>query len=78
MENNLIVPDWFVIWFETEFGEIESFTVGDLLRHHRFGKHQVYTALASGNLGGIKAGGKWIIPRPALRDWLIENFNLNF
>ncbi len=76
MENNLIIPDWFASWFCAEFGETESFSVRDLRCY--FGKHQIYTALTTGSLGGIKAGGKWIVPRPALRDWLLENFNLNF
>lgn len=72
----MLEPQWFDTWFAEHFprrhyGPLE---VADALG---VDKNVIYRALAFGELDGIRTGRKWIIPRQAVRDWLLERVSVN-
>lgn len=73
-----IVPDWFDEWFDTHFRDGRDIVTPSMLVRLGIRKDQIYTALSVGELEGFKPFGRWMIPRPALRTWLLKSHNLNF
>jgi hypothetical protein len=77
--TELLIPEWFEEWFDRLF-PVEEEPYGPLLVASRLkvNKNVVYRALLSGELEGIKCIGRWVIPRRALKKWLLERYSLNF
>ena len=70
-------PRWFSLWFERVFGHQDAYLPSDVARRLGRSPHVVYRAIRSGNLGALRLGPRtYVIPRPALVDWLCRNLNL--
>ena len=74
-----LIPEWFEEWFNEKFPESEEpykpLFVAEVLK---IDKNVVYRALLMGELEAIRvATGRWVIPRSALKKWLIERYSLN-
>lgn len=69
-------PDWFEEWFSKTFTEA-AYSPRDLRRWLRMNRNGVYRALQTAELEGFRRGGRWVIPRPALRSWLLNGYTLN-
>lgn len=74
----MLEPQWFNNWFNHRFPphrpSFGPLCVADKLD---IDKNVVYRALACGELDGIRTGRKWIVPRDALRQWLLERVSIN-
>ena len=69
------VPSWFDDWFEETFPEPDGagYTGRELARLLGRSTDTVYAALYAGALEGSRVSGRgWLIPRPAVRLWLLE------
>ncbi|AOY57202.1 MULTISPECIES: excisionase family DNA-binding protein [Desulfococcus] len=71
-----ITPEWFDTWFDAKFPE-EEYGPKDIRRIMGIGKSRVYRAIDSGELEAIRVGTWWLVPRPALKAWLLAGYNLN-
>ncbi len=69
-----IIPDWFPAWFDNLFQK-ETTTPSYIHRRLGIQKDIIYRALWRGELEAI--GPPWVIPKPALKTWFIDNFSLN-
>jgi len=76
MNEFTITPDWFDDWFDNTFKH--EFITPAILIKIGFKKDQIYRAAGDGSLEAFKPNGRWYIPRPALRIWLLQNYSLNF
>jgi len=74
--NDLMHPDWFEDWFNSQFRR-QSYTPPIIIQRLNLKKDQVYKAMHSGELGAMKTSGRWFVPKPALRKWLIRCYTLN-
>jgi hypothetical protein len=74
--ENALTPEWFDEWFAKNFREA-AYSPRDLQRRLRLNRGGLYRALQTAELEGIRRGGRWIIPRPALRSWLVRGYSLN-
>ena len=73
-------PEWFTAWFDEHVPEPEGtgFRPLELAAALGLGKDVVYRALQDARLEGIRVSNKgWLIPRPAVRLWLVEANTLN-
>lgn len=78
-------PAWFAAWFDEHFPDsgqpfrLEQIARALGLKYSNGGiAKPIYEALATGRLEGVKLGHRtWVVPRPALRVWLLENNALN-
>lgn len=68
----MLEPIWFDHWFEERFPAGREYGPLEVAEALGVNKNVVYRALACGELDGIRTGRKWIIPRQAIRDWLLE------
>lgn len=72
------IPEWFDKWFFALFPKskpvLKPMEVAYTLH---IPKDRVYRAMNYGELDSIKTGGRWIIPRPGLKQWLLERYTLN-
>lgn len=76
--NDLIIPDWFDDWFGDHFPEKEkTISPKNAWKRLNISKDRIYRAIRYGDLDAIRIGGRWTIPRPAFRQWLIERFEIN-
>jgi len=76
--NNHLEPDWFASWFEKTFGPKEAFSPQEVAATLNRSKNFVYRALRFAELEGIRLGKRsYMIPRDALRKWLLEQNVLN-
>ena len=76
----LDVPDWFPDWFDEHVPHPEGtgFRPLDLADVLGLGKDVVYRALHDGRLEGMRVSNKgWLVPREAVRLWLVEANTLN-
>jgi excisionase family DNA binding protein len=55
----------------------ESYSPTEIQRLLGIDKNRVYRAVAYGELEGFRNGGRWIVPKPAIREWLLAGYNLN-
>jgi hypothetical protein len=69
-------PEWFEGWFGKKFRE-DSFSPLEIAARLRMDKNRVYRALNYGDLEAFRIAGRWVIPKPAVRDWLLESYSLN-
>ena len=75
-------PAWFAEWFAEAVPPLERGATGytplQLAAALGLGKDVVYRALHDSRIEGIRVSGKgWLIPRPAVRLWLVEANALN-
>ena len=72
-------PEWFEEWFSRKFPpEAEPYAPLYIAERLRVDKNVIYRALLYRELEGIKPSpGRWVIPREALRRWLLERYSLN-
>ena len=70
------VPSWFDGWFEEtvpEPAQAAGYRAKELAGYVGLSPDAVYAALYDGRLEGLRASGRgWVIPRPAVRLWLLE------
>lgn len=71
-----MTPEWFEDWFQDRFPE-DSYAPFQVWTRLGISKDRVYRAIAYGDLDAFRLGGRWMIPRPGLRSWLLENYSLN-
>lgn len=71
-----IEPLWFGSWFNELFPE-ETLSPRDIHSRLEVPKDRIYRAINYGCLEAFRGTGRWIVPRPALREWLLESYNLN-
>lgn len=76
MNMKPIKPTWFDHWFNTAFPD-ESYSPADIRQILRMNKDRIYRAISFGELEAFRTGGRWIIPKPAIRSWLLDGYNLN-
>lgn len=68
----MLEPEWFDEWFDSKFTK-EIFTPREIAEMVGVDTQTVYRALRSAELEGFRIGQRiWVIPRPAVRQWLIE------
>ena len=73
-----IAPVWFDEWFDKHFPTARPvWTPSDVIRRLDLKKDQVYRAMNYGEMDAFKTHGRWIIPRPGLKNWLISCYTLN-
>jgi len=77
-----VVPTWFPEHFDRLFPEDESYHYAPSEIAHKLQRNTttIYRALNSLRLEGMKAGmnsGSWLIPKPALRKWLLGSANMS-
>lgn len=70
------VPAWFDDWFAETLPEPEKpagYRGKEIATHLGLSPDAVYAALYDGRLEGLRATGRgWLVPRPAVRLWLLE------
>lgn len=71
-----IAPEWFDEWFGGIFPE-DSYAPFQVWTRLGISKDRVYRAISYGELDAFRLGGRWMIPRPGLRAWLLDNYSLN-
>jgi excisionase family DNA binding protein len=72
--DKLIVPEWFDPWF-TDLPEMAS--PRQIYRKLGISKDSVYRAIWNCELDAIRTGKRWNIPRPALKEWMLKNMEIN-
>lgn len=72
-----IEPEWFGEWFGERFKRPIDYSPGMVVRALSIPESRVYRAISDGSLEAIRTGGRWLIPRPALKKWLLNGYNLN-
>lgn len=70
-------PEWFPEWFDSRFRRRIDYSPGMVVRALGIPESRVYRAIGDGSLEAIRTGGRWLIPRPAIRRWLLEGYSLN-
>jgi len=69
------VPKWFGDWFRDRFpGGKGPFRPPEVWGKIECSKNAVYRAIQRSELKVIRVGGRYLIPRPALRSWLREQY----
>jgi len=69
------VPKWFGEWFRDRFpGGEGPFRPPEVWEQIECSKSSVYRAIQDSELEAIRVGGRYLIPRPALRSWLKQYF----
>jgi len=73
------IPEWFEEWFNKKFPEhLDPYKPICVALTLNIDKNIVYRAILNGELEAIKIStGRWLIPRDALRKWLLERYVLN-
>ena len=72
----VISPEWFDAWFEKRFTE-ESYTTENLPEVLGISRRRIYEEIGFGTLEAIRVGYRWVIPRPAVKSWLLRRYSLN-
>lgn len=75
------IVSWFPEYFEKVFPEDETYHYAPSEIASKIGRATttIYRALGSFRLEGMKAGmntGTWLIPKPALRKWLVGSLSV--
>jgi len=74
--EELFEPEWFPDWFSRLFVR-ETYPPSLVIRKLNLQKDRVYKAMYTGELDALKTNGRWFIPRPALKSWLLKCYTLN-
>ncbi len=70
--KEMFKSEWFDKWFENCFGDKENFSPLEIACVLRVSKNSIYRAIKEGKLEAIKCENRFIIPRDALRKYLLE------
>jgi len=79
-ETPVEVPSWFDEWFDRmpEPQDGPGYRAKELAGHLGVSPDAVYAALYDARLEGLRATGRgWIVPRQAVRLWLLESASSN-
>ncbi|MDM8553495.1 DNA-binding protein [Desulfococcaceae bacterium HSG7] len=76
MKNDLFIPEWFENWFSSLFLR-KAYSPTFIIVKLNIKKDRVYRAIASSELEAIKIGGRWLVPTPAIKNWLLDGYILN-
>jgi len=71
-------PEWFDAWFERNFGYKETYSPVEIARKLNRSPEFIYRALRRAELENFRLGSRtYVVPREALRKWLLESYILN-
>ncbi|AOY60105.1 MULTISPECIES: helix-turn-helix domain-containing protein [Desulfococcus] len=71
-----LTPTWFPPWFDETFSR-EVYSPRELPGILELSKSAVYRALKTGDLDAFRVGKRWAVPKPAIREWLLDAYTLN-
>ncbi|AOY60106.1 MULTISPECIES: excisionase family DNA-binding protein [Desulfococcus] len=69
----LHIPTEFEKWFDRKFCK-DIYSPKEIFETLELGKDHVYRSISYGKLDAIKLGGRLLIPRPAIREWLLAEY----
>jgi len=74
-----LIPQWFEDWFDEKFPRgLEPYAPLYIAKKLKVNKNVIYRALLMGELEGFRiSSGRWMVPRTALKQWLLEKYSLN-
>lgn len=74
-----LVPTWFDDWFKDLFPNDQPvLKPSEVIQTLKIPKDRLYRAINYGALDAFRTGKRrWHIPRPGLKNWLIECYTLN-